>query len=128
MQKGLTLLQSGDADEARSVFLQVIRENPNHGPARLSLGQIALERCELKDAEEHLKIATGSQLQRPQLAWQLLGKSYLLQHNYEKAREAFLRSLQTSPDFTPALIGRTQAVLFLHKSETSLDRSSSARG
>jgi tetratricopeptide (TPR) repeat protein len=97
MQQGLKLLSAGDVDGASVLFQEIIQENPQHGPARLMLGQIAFEKGELRRAQEHLEIAVASNPQRIHLAWHLLGKVYVLEHQYEKATEAFNRSVEKEP-------------------------------
>ena len=104
MQEGLKLYSSGDVDSAAKIFQKIIQENPQHGPARLMLGQIALERGDIQQAQQHLEIAVASNPQRIQLAWHLLGKVYLFQKQYQKALDAFEQSLKESPDFKPALL------------------------
>ncbi len=121
MQEGLKLLSSGNVENAAALFQEIIEQNPGHGPARLMLGQITLERGEVQQAQEHLEIAVSSRPQRIHLAWHLLGKAYLLQHQYEKAREAFDQSLNESPDFTPARLGRARANLFLNEIDSAIE-------
>ena len=120
VQKGISLLNEGNVDGAASVLEEVIRENPQHGPARFLLGQIAMDRNRWAEAEEHLKIAVVSNPRRPHLVWNLLGKLYLMQHNYQEAKQSFDQALQNSPDFGPALVGRARAALFLNNTTDAL--------
>jgi tetratricopeptide (TPR) repeat protein len=101
MEQGLARYEAGDVGEARRIFSEIIQENPNHGPARLLLGQIALEQGNLREAEEHLKTATESNPRRIQLAWQLLGKVRILQGSYESAAQALNKSLELTPPDAP---------------------------
>jgi tetratricopeptide (TPR) repeat protein len=121
VQKGMSFLNGGNLDAAAQVLQEVIQENPQHGPARFILAQIAMERSQWKEAEEHLKIASvSSNTRRPDLVWQLYGKLHLLQHNYPEARQSFEQSIQQSPSFIPAYIGRAQSELFLNDSAAAL--------
>ena len=120
VQRGISLLNSGKIDEAAAVLQDVIQSDPNHGPARLLLGQIAMEQNKWNEAEQHLKIAVVSAVKRPYVAWQLLGKLYLFQHRYADARQSFEEALRQSPDFSPALVGRAHASLFLGDTSAAL--------
>ena len=120
VQQGITMFNAGNLEGAAQVLNQVIQENPQHGPARFVLGQIAMERSLWKEAEEHLKIAVVSSPRRPHVVWQLYGKLQLLLHNYTEARRAFEQSLQQSPDFLPAFMGRGQSALFLNDTAAAM--------
>lgn len=121
MQEGLKLFSAGDVDGAVKIFQEIIQENPQHGPARLMLGQIALERGDIQQAQQHLEIAVASNPQRIQLAWHLLGKVYLFQKQYQKALDAFEQSLKESPDFKPALLERARAKVFLNQIDGAIE-------
>ncbi len=121
MQEALRVFSSGDVASATALFEEIIKEEPKHGPARLMLGQIALEQGDAKLAQEHLEIAVASQPQRIHLAWHLLGKAQLLQHQYEKARESFDESLKASPNFLPAIQWRARANLFLNQFDPAIE-------
>lgn len=121
MQQGLKLFSSGDVDGAAAVFNEIIQENPQHGPARLMLGQIAFERGDIQQAQQHLEIAVASNPHRIQLAWHLLGRVYLFQKQNEKALDAFEQALKESPDFEPALLERARAKLFLNQIDGAIE-------
>jgi tetratricopeptide (TPR) repeat protein len=121
MQEGLRLFNSGDVAGAASIFDEIVKQQPNHGPAQLMLGQIALERGESQQAQEHLKVAVEAHPQRIQLAWQLLGKTYLLQHQYEQARDSFEQALKEAPNFSPAIVSRARANLFLNQIQPAIE-------
>lgn len=121
MQEGLKLFSSGDVDGAAKMFQEIIQENSQHGPARLMLGQIALERGDIQQAQQHLEIAVASNPQRIQLAWHLLGKVYLFQKQYQKALDAFEQSLKESPDFKPALLERARTKIFLNQVDGAIE-------
>ncbi|MFQ5789643.1 MAG: tetratricopeptide repeat protein, partial [Acidobacteriota bacterium] len=101
MQEALNRLSSGDIEGARSLLEEIIRENPRHGPARLQLGQLALERGLVDEAREHLQVATTSNPRRLFLAWHLLGRVFRLQGQDGRARECFQESLARAPHFLP---------------------------
>jgi len=121
MQQGLKLFSSGDVDGAAAIFQEIIQENPQHGPARLMLGQIALEKGDIQQAQQHLEIAVASNPQRIQLAWHLLGRVYLLQKQYQKSLDAFEQSLKESPEFHPALLERARAKIFLNQIDSAIE-------
>jgi tetratricopeptide (TPR) repeat protein len=121
MQEALKLFSSGDVDGAAALFQEIIQENPQHGPARLMLGQIALERGEIQQAQQHLEIAVASNPQRIQLAWHLLGRVYLFQKQYQKAVDAFDQSLKESSDFKPALLERARTKIFLNQIDGAIE-------
>lgn len=121
MQEGLKLFSSGDVDGAVAIFQEIIQENPQHGPARLMLGQIAFERGDIQEAQKHLEIAVVSNPHRIQLAWHLLGRVYLFQKNYQKALDSFEQALKESPDFEPALLERARAKLFLNQIDSAIE-------
>ncbi|HSE41915.1 MAG TPA: tetratricopeptide repeat protein, partial [Acidobacteriota bacterium] len=121
MQEGLRLFNSGNVEDAAAIFLEIVKQEPNHGPAQLMLGQIAFERGEVQQAQEHLKAAVAAHPQRIQLAWQLLGKTYLLQHQYEQARESFEQALKEAPNFSPAILSRARASLFLNQIQPAIE-------
>ncbi len=121
MQQGLKLLSAGDVDGAAALFQEIIQENPQHGPARLMLGQIAFERGDIQQAQQHLEIAVVSNPHRIQLAWHLLGRVYLFQKQYQKALDAFEQSLKETPDFQPALLERARAKIFLKQIDGAIE-------
>lgn len=120
IQKSASLLESGDLQSAFQLLQEVLQESPNHGPAHLLLGQISFAQFQWEEAERYLKIAANSQTRRPQLAWHLLGKLYLLRHEYSKAKQHFDSSLKESPDFQPALLDRARASLFLNQMDSGI--------
>jgi tetratricopeptide (TPR) repeat protein len=121
MREALRLFQAGDVQAAAVQFQEIIKQEPNHGPARLMLGQIELERGEVQQAQEHLQIAVASKPQRIYLAWHLLGKAQLLQHQYETARQSFENSVKEAPNFVPAALWRARANLFLNQIDTAIE-------
>ena len=120
IQKGASLINEGKLEDAKSILTAVIQQEPKHGPARFLLAQIAVEQQEWKEAEEHLKTAVTSNVRRPHLAWQLLGKLQLMQHRYPDAGTSFDESIKQMPDFLPAWIGKTQVALFSGQIETAM--------
>lgn len=119
IQEALNLSESGDLEGARILLLEVIQEEPRHGPARLLLGQMALEACDLAEAQDHLKIAVTANPHRIYLAWYLLGRTQLQMHENEAAADSFSKSLESQPAFGPALMGRAKAFLFLKNRESA---------
>ncbi|MCI0615104.1 tetratricopeptide repeat protein, partial [bacterium] len=85
------------------------------------LGQIALERGDIQQAQQHLEIAVVSSPHRIQLAWHLLGRVYLFQKQYQKALDAFDQSLKESSEFQPALLERARARIFLKQIDGAIE-------
>ena len=101
MEEALALLASDRRVEAESVLLEIAREFPRYGPARLQLGRIYLEKEEWKEAERHLLVATQANLPRMSLAWYLLGRAYLGAGDDLQAQECLRQSILITPDFIP---------------------------
>lgn len=120
IQKSSSLMESGDLKGASSLLQQVLQEEPQSGPAHLLMGEINLQQFQWAEAEKYLKTATTLSTRRPYLPWQLLGKLYLLKHEYSSALNAFENSLQQQTTFEPALFGRAKANLFLRKIDAAI--------
>jgi tetratricopeptide (TPR) repeat protein len=120
VQQGLALLQAGERDRAEALFHEVVREDPRHGTARFQLGRLALERGDLEAARQHLETATTANPRRLYLAWSLLGRVQLLQHDASGALRSFEQSLSAAPRFAPSLVGRARAALFLDRPDEAL--------
>ena len=101
MERGLGLLQAGQVEQARALFDSIVAEAPDHGPARLQLGRLAVEAAEWETAREHLEIAVASNPRRPQLAQHLLGVSLQALDDRDGARRAYGRALEIAPTFLP---------------------------
>ncbi len=117
MQKAASLLQSGDVEGAEAELQAILDVAPNHGPANLLMGQVKLEVGNLEGAQNHLEIATRSNVRRPYLAWHLLGRTQLALGETEAARESFDKALESAPQFAPAMLGRARAAIRLEDLE-----------
>jgi tetratricopeptide (TPR) repeat protein len=120
IQQSSSLIERGDLEGARKLLREALAENPQNGAANLLLGQIAMQQFQWEEAEERLKAATTLPTRRPHLPWQLLGRLFLLKHNYTLALNAFNQSLQQDPNFEPALLGRARARLFLNEVDDAI--------
>ena len=60
MERAIALLAAEEVDRAIPIFLSVVDEVPFHGPARMQLGALAVERGEWDVASDHLEAATRS--------------------------------------------------------------------
>ncbi|HSF18894.1 MAG TPA: tetratricopeptide repeat protein [Vicinamibacteria bacterium] len=101
MREALALMESGDADGARELLESILEESPEHGPAHLQLGQLALALEDWQDAKEHLEVAVRSNPQRLFLAWHLLGTARRATGDLPGAKQAFEAALEHAPDFLP---------------------------
>jgi len=126
VQQALDLLQAGDRQRGETLLREVIAEHPGHGVARFQLGRLTLARGELAEARQHLEVAVSSSLQRPYLAWSLLGRAQLGLGDPESALESFDHCLEAAPRFGPAWLGRARAHLFLGQAKPALADLSSA--
>lgn len=122
MQEGLTLLKRGDSAGARAVFEAIVAEHPNHGPARLQLGQLAVEDEDWTTAATHLEVAVQSNPQRRFLAWHLLGRVRRAQGDTARAIEAFDAAIALASDFTPARVQRAELAELQDDLWTALDQ------
>jgi len=111
MQKAAGLLQRGESEAAEAELQAILEVAPKHGPANLMLGQIRMQRGDLDAARGNFEIAVGSKVRRPYLAWHFLGRTQLELGQPEEALESFGRSLENTPQFGPALLGRSKAAL-----------------
>jgi tetratricopeptide (TPR) repeat protein len=117
MERALALLAAEEAERAIPVLLSVVDEAPFHGPARMQLGALAVERGEWGVAVDHLEAAVGSYgpeapreavpVQRPGLAWALYAEALGQEGRLEAALEATGQALQLAPTYLPALLGRS---------------------
>lgn len=119
--EALALLRAGKTVEARALLEQVLEIDPDNGAANLQLGRLALERGDLDEAEERLELATASEVPRAYVAWHLLGRLQLMTRRAAEAKDSFSRSLEISPQFAPARVGRARASLFLSEIEPALE-------
>lgn len=117
MERALSLLAADEAEHAIPILLSVVDEVPFHGPARMQLGALAVERGEWDIAANHLEAAVGSYgpeapegaipVQRPGLAWALYADALGETGRLEDALEATGRSLGIAPTYLPALLARS---------------------
>ncbi len=131
MQAALDLLAAGEEERAVPLLLSVVDQNPNHGPARLQLGALALERGEWAVAADHLQVAVAPasvRLARPALAWHLLGEALDRLDRPEEALDATDRSLEIAPEYVPALLAASRFSRRLGRLEKALAHARAAVG
>ncbi len=124
MQAALDRIAAGEAERAVPLLLSVVDRNPDHGPARLQLGALALEREEWAVAADHLQIAAGAAdppVGRPALAWHLLAEALDRLDRPEDAAEAARQSLEIAPEYVPARLAASGIALRLGRVEDALD-------
>ena len=117
MEQALAFLAGGEAERAIPLLLSIVDEAPEHGPARLQLGALAVERREWEVAADHLRAAmaaTGPDapkgavpVQRPGLGWALLAEALDQAGDLEEALSVTGSALRFSPDYLPALLHRS---------------------
>ena len=117
MERALALLAAEDTERAIPLLLSVVDDVPFHGPARMQLGALAVERGEWGVALDHLEAATrtyGSSapegaiaVQRPGLSWALYAEALGQAARLQDALEATEEALRLSPTYMPALLTRS---------------------
>lgn len=117
MERALSLLAAEDTERAIPLLLSVVDDVPFHGPARMQLGALAVERGEWEVAADHLSAAVDSYgpeapegaipVQRPGLAWALYSDALAEAGRLEDALEATGHALHIAPTYLPALLGRS---------------------
>ena len=117
MERALSLLAADETERAIPLLLSVVDDIPFHGPARMQLGALAVERGEWEVAVVHLSAAVASYgpeapegaipVQRPGLAWALYADALGQAGRLEDALEATGRSLGIAPTYLPALLARS---------------------
>ncbi len=127
VEKAASLLREGRTEEAAALLREILERAPNHGPARLLAGRIALERGELEAALEHLEIAAAADPPQAFRAWYLLGRVQLLLGRPELAVTSSDRALERAPRFVPALMVRARAAVRLGELERALADAERAR-
>lgn len=91
------------------------------------LGRQALAAGRLDEAEAHLQAALAANPPRIFEVHYALGRLYLQKRDYLRARESFDACLARAPRFSPALVGRARAALFLEDVEAGLAGLKAAR-
>jgi tetratricopeptide (TPR) repeat protein len=109
------LHREGHVAEAESVYLEIIRNNPEHADAQHMVGLACLERGRLQDAEQYLRdaIALDDKLAN---FHSNLGNALVAQNRIEEAYESFQRALSLDPRHMAALSNSTTALLSMGRS------------
>ena len=68
---GFVYLQQSKADEAATLFQQVLSAHPDDANAQYQIGKILMDRGDLSDAVEHLETATRLSPQTDYMHYQL---------------------------------------------------------
>ena len=129
MERALSLLAAEDTERAVPLLLSVVDDVPFHGPARMQLGALAVERGEWDVASDHLEAATRSYgpeapqgaipVQRPGLAWALYSEALGATGRLEGALEATEEALRLAPTYLPALLARSNFARRLAASDSA---------
>lgn len=97
MSRGISKIDSGEYDEAISVFREMLRANPDDTSAMLMLGIALNRKGSLTEAESTLKDVANRQYDLSRTYYEL-GVVYYKQGNYSASREYFKRAEQKSPE------------------------------
>ena len=93
---GTIALRLGDWEKAEKNLKKAIQLKSDYPIAYYNLGLLRMEQKRYKEAVAYLEKATG---QMPQFyqAWDLIGRSYMELGDTQKAKKAFIRSLEILP-------------------------------
>lgn len=127
MRQALAALQRDEVQAAEELFAEVLEANPKHPLANFHLGRLALERGDLAGARDRLQLATAVDYPRVFTAWSLLGRVQLFLYEFDGALASFDGALERAPKFSPARLGRAQALLFLGRIEEGLEELQTVR-
>jgi tetratricopeptide (TPR) repeat protein len=103
------------------LWLALLAQDPRE------LGRQALSEGRLDEAETHLQAALASNPPRVFEVHYALGRLYLQKRDYPRARESFDACLSRAPRFSPALVGRARASLFVEDVEAAAADLTAAR-
>ena len=125
IERAMALLADGDEEAAIPLLLSVVDEAEHHGPARLLLGRLAVERGEWAVAEQHLAATLPDPpppeavpVQRPGLAWSLRAEALRGLGRFEEALAAAERAHELAPRFLPPLLARSEIARRLAETAT----------
>jgi len=101
LEKLNACLISGQLDEARAGFEQILADDPGHPQALHGLGVLAVHAGRVDAGERLLREAIAQEADNARF-WNDLGEALRLQQRYAEAIAAYRRALEAAPDFTPA--------------------------
>ncbi len=107
-QLGSSQLANGDTAGAAANFKKALELDPNHAPAMIGMGDIALRQGLFGDAIAHLKRAAKFAPKNAKV-FVLLGEAYLNSGNSGEAAKNFKKALQLDPDNARARDGYNEA-------------------
>jgi tetratricopeptide (TPR) repeat protein len=119
-QAGMLLLEKYNRGEAVTAFDRALAINPNAAEALVGRGLAALQRFEIKDAEEFANRALRVNTNLP-MARRLRADVYLVSGDTQGALRELERARQTNPR-DEATLGRMAACLHLQHKEAELQR------
>lgn len=101
---GWAVMRQGRYDEALKILDQVLGEDPSNAMARASLGYLCMRKGLLREAHEHMSVASA-QMRDPKAALYgcfYLGLLYSQQRDVVEAERYFERTLSLAPNFIEA--------------------------
>lgn len=99
--KARILLQMGDVDQAESLVIQAIQNNPEQLPAHVLLTRIYLRKKKLQEIITHFE-ATLADNPKFLPAYMVLGMVHDASGEFDKANDYYRQALDVQPDFAPA--------------------------
>jgi type IV pilus assembly protein PilF len=123
---GLAYLVREQYDKAEDCLKMALKLKPNYTDARNNIGRLYIDVGLLQQAISHLEVAVQDlTYQQPDKSWANLGEAYFKIEKYERAKEAFKRSLKDRREncYTMNYYGRTLYELDDYSAATTaLDR------
>jgi len=100
LQRAISHHQAGQIEEAKKLYLDILRQNPNQAQALNFLGLVAQQTGEYSRA---IKLAKKAVAIEPDARFfSNLGTAYRAEHKFEQAAEAFQQALKIDPSLIEA--------------------------
>jgi parvulin-like peptidyl-prolyl isomerase len=95
-RKGAAAFRAGDFTSAETDLIEHLRQNPDAVKARIMLGEIQEQRKDFEKAEAHYKAVLSYDI-KSWIAYVRLGKLYMQNAEYRKARDIYAQGLRYIP-------------------------------
>jgi len=102
--------KNGRVAEAEAIYLDILKNDPNHAGARHMVGIVCLDRGQLAEAEQHIRQAIAVDNQQA-VYYANLGNVLGAQNRPEEAYQCFQQALSLNPGHLGALSNATTALL-----------------
>lgn len=107
-------------DEEREDMLEdILKADPDFGDVYFHLGEAALKKGRLLEAESHLLKAMNAVPDSPQVPLLLAG-IYFVFEEFDQSLEYYSRALQILPDYRDALLGQASCLSYMGRHDEAL--------